>query len=347
VDQQQQSRWWKRVPWSGGIIVTLVVVLVLIRTGYAYHWTGFGQSRVNEALEPSKTLWDWLNLLIVPVVLALGGYLFTRSENLRTQKIADERRQDDIIQAYLDGMSELLTDKERPLHRAQMGDNLSTLARARTLTVLTRLAGDRKRSALQFLYESDLIAKGEAFVSESESIEVRQTVVDLRGADLNGAHLSKTNLKSANLGGANLTSANLSGSLLIEADLGSANLKSANLSEAFLSKAYLGAADLSRTDLRGATLNEAILWLTDLSEADLRETDLIGADLNSADLSRADLHGADLSRTNLLNAEGATEEELEAQAASLLGATMPNGQKYEDWLKSKGRGEAGENSGRS
>jgi hypothetical protein len=27
-----------------------------------------------------KTFWDWLNLLIVPVVLAIGGYLFTRSE---------------------------------------------------------------------------------------------------------------------------------------------------------------------------------------------------------------------------------------------------------------------------
>jgi hypothetical protein len=26
---------------------------------------------------------------------------------------------------------------------------------------------------------------------------------------------------------------------------------------------------------------------------------------------------------------------------------MPNGQKYEDWLKSKGSGEAGENSGPS
>ena len=29
------------------------------------------------------------------------------------------------------------------------------------------------------------------------------------------------------------------------------------------------------------------------------------------------------------------------------GATLPDGQKYEDWLKSKGRGEDGENSGSS
>ncbi len=57
-------------------------------------------------------------------------------------------------------------------------------------------------------------------------------------------------------------------------------------------------------------------------------------------MTHADLRGA-----NLSEALGITNEELEQQAASLEGATMPNGQKYEDWLKSKGRGEDGENSG--
>jgi hypothetical protein len=33
---------------------------------------------------------------------------------------------------------------------------------------------------------------------------------------------------------------------------------------------------------------------------------------------------------------GVTNEQLQQQAASLKGATMPDGQKYEDWLKSKG-----------
>jgi hypothetical protein len=35
-----------------------------------------------------------------------------------------------------------------------------------------------------------------------------------------------------------------------------------------------------------------------------------------------------------------TSEELEQQAGSLEGATMPNGQKYEDWIEERGgRGE--------
>jgi uncharacterized protein YjbI with pentapeptide repeats len=327
VDQQQQSRWWKRVLWPGIIILTLVVVLVLIRTGYAYHWTGFGQSRGNGASQPSKTLWDWLDLLIVPVVLALGGYLFTRSENLRTQKIADERRQDEMLQAYLEEMSELLTHEEQPLHKAQMGDNLSVLARARTLTMLSKLTGDRKRSALQFLYESNLITKGKAFVRESGLIEAQHTVVDLRGADLSQADLRGANLMGAQIGAANLRSANLSGSFLIEADLGSADLKRANLREALLGKAYLVAADLSQADLRGALLEEANLTLADLIGADLRGADLRRANLRKTNLIGTDLRGADLSQANLLSAEGITKEQIRARAASLEGTIMPDGSK--------------------
>jgi hypothetical protein len=50
------------------------------------------------------------------------------------------------------------------------------------------------------------------------------------------------------------------------------------------------------------------------------------------------LSGADMRGTNVY------ESQL-AQAKSLEGATMPNGQKYEDWLKSKDRAENGKNDG--
>ena len=42
----------------------------------------------------------------------------------------------------------------------------------------------------------------------------------------------------------------------------------------------------------------------------------------------------DLSYANLRNVKGVTNEELEYQTATIEDATMPNGQKYEDWLKS-------------
>jgi len=82
--------------------------------------------------------------------------------------------------------------------------------------------------------------------------------------------------------------------------------------------------------------------IVDLDGADLSGAYLGGASLSGAYLSRADLSGGNLREANLSGAAGCTEEQLD-QAGFLTGATMPNGQKDEDWLKSKDRAEDGEN----
>jgi len=299
---------------------------VLIRIGYAYQWTGFGQSEVNEKVRPSKTFWDWLKLLIVPLVLAIGGYLFSRSENHRAQDIANQQaetdrqiaaqgRQDDTLQAYLDQIGQMLLDKDMPLlilfpykEDDVVRSEVKSLARARTLTVLARLEGERtgertgarKGSVVQFLYESSLLSKDDR--------------ISLRGADLSEAILDRTDLSEANLSEANLRGANLRGTDLSWANLSDTNLRGANLSEAIL----------HRTDLRDADLSKAILLKANMNEADLR-----GANLCRAHLTGAFEPTRDGSQRLISN------EELEQRAKSLEGATMPNGQKYEDWLKDK------------
>jgi uncharacterized protein YjbI with pentapeptide repeats len=105
-------------------------------------------------------------------------------------------------------------------------------------------------------------------------------------------------------------------------------LEGANLKEAALGGAPLFDADLSGADLSGADLRKALLRGADLSGADLRK-----ADLRKADLRKALLRGAEV-----------TEKQL-AACKSRKEAIMPNGQKYEEWLKNKGSGE--ENSGPS
>jgi pentapeptide repeat protein len=233
VNQHQQLPWRptrKQVLWTLGIIVALVGAYIFLRFAYVREWKWTGL--VKNANYHKRTLWDWLDLLIVPVVLAIGGYLFTRSESRRTQdianqqrdldrEIADERRQDDTLQAYLDGMSQLLTDKDRPLHRSQRGDSLSTVAR--TLTVLPRLDGERKGRVVQFLYESGLIAKDHPILSLIEA--------DLREANLSGANLIGAYLKLANLSGAYLNGANPSG-----ADLSYASLEGAHVTDEQLAR---------------------------------------------------------------------------------------------------------------
>src|SRR5918993_2459264 len=117
-------------------------------------------------------------------------------------------------------------------------------------------------------------------------------------------------------------------------------LRGSTLSHAKLSGAHLTNADLSDASLIGADLCDANLF-----GADLRDANLISADLSRADLSEANLIGANLENANLSGAEGITNAELEQQAVSLVGADLPNGQKYEDWLKSELREEDGKNEG--
>jgi len=116
----------------------------------------------------------------------------------------------------------------------------------------------------------------------------------------------------------------LRGAFLSGADLSGASLHGADLRGADLSS-FLKGQFYSPTFLIGADLSDASLLLADLREANLREANLSGADLKEADLRYADLSGA----------TGVTNEQLAQQATTLRGATMPNGQKYEDWLKTK------------
>jgi uncharacterized protein YjbI with pentapeptide repeats len=106
--------------------------------------------------------------------------------------------------------------------------------------------------------------------------------------------------------------------------------------------AALEEADLPHTKRIIRFLYDARLIQGDTPPVSLSGADLTGIDLSDVELSKANLSGADLS-----GVKGITNKELQQQAVSLEGATMPNGQKYEEWLKSKGRGEDGENSGPS
>jgi len=231
-----------------GVSVTAIIVLLAIGST-TRSWTGFR----------GKTVWDFLQLLIVPLMLAAIGFWFTVQQDARQQQtenqraeaereLAVQRAQDEALQAYLDQMSGLLL--ERDLRASKKGSEVRTLARARTLTVLGRLDPSRKADVIQFLVEAGLVQRADG----------RDPIIGLSGADLSGAPLNKVDLRGANLSDANLSGANLRGAFLRDANLFTANLSSA---------------------------------------------------------------------------KGTTNEQLDAHAESLEGATMPNGQKYEDWLKSR------------
>jgi uncharacterized protein YjbI with pentapeptide repeats len=356
----------------GAATVVVAAVVVLILVGQQYRWTGFGESVQpkpdNQEIQPRKTLWDWLQLFIVPLALAAIGLWFSAQQDAHQQKIEEkraksdrhieeQRAQDAALQAYLDQMSQLMLEGD--LLDSKQDSEVRTLARARTLTVLTRLDSRRKGSVVQFLHEASLIKKEGPVVSLSavrlrgadlshlDLLEANLSGANLNWADLSGTDLSKTDLRNAHLSGANLNWADLSGVEMSGADLsdahlnyadltGGADLSGADLSDVHLSDAHLNDADigdgtilfnadLSGADLSGANLTGgAHLNVAILSGADLSGANLSGADLRETYLVETNLRDTDLSGANLRDARGVTDKQL-LQAKTLEGATMPDG----------------------
>lgn len=327
--------WWQyiRKHWVATIIIVFVGVIVLIVLGYMFKWdwtglnNGISQITITNTSkgnysatisQPSKSLWDWLQLLgvlAIPVVVGLGTIWFTQLQQQRDQRLASQRTQieqiaaekraqnerdialdnqrEAALQEYINRMSELLL--QQGLRDSSEEDKVvRRIAHVRTLTVLRNLDPARKASVLVLLKATGLINKENG------------GIVPLEGADF-----SRANLGIANLG-ENLAKQDLGWKWMREhgfsPDLKKALLRRVNLRNAQLLGINLNEADLSEAYLSGANLVGAYLAAADLHEARLRHTHLQGADLTNANLQGAIL----------------TTKQLDT-VKSLKGAIMPDG----------------------
>ena len=289
-----------------------------------------------------KTAWQWLELVLVPLFLAVlagvievGAQLREGAREEALQRREDDRedalqeRQDDqnrqeALIEYLGSMAELMTDKYLTVDDDQADELLNPLqqetrraaqlaARGLTRATVTKLNGVRNGQIVTFLAQPSLegIYRSDVLVGIAlENADLRLAFLgraNLNGANLNGANLNGANLNGANLNGANLNGANLNGTDLSAASLiGSSftdvNLRNAILSDVNLRNASLIGSDLFGIDLRNASLIGADLSAVSLIFADLREADLRGADLRGASLIGTNLIGVNLIGTNLTGA---------------------------------------------
>lgn len=300
-----------------------------------------------------KTVWDWMDLLFVPVAIAvvtlLGTIGFswyqthiqTKIENERAEvdhQLAKQRAQDEALQAYLNQMSTLLINHE--LGSSGENSEVRILARARTAAVIQRLAADGNRNVIRFLNEASLTGVGQSSISLLAGADLkgsRLEGIDLSDIDLSGANLRRSNLNRANLEHtdlheADLFLAKLNGAELEGAQLSGANMKGATLKRAAnsehanLTNANLSGADLTLANLEHATMEHSILHGAELYEAKLSDADMDSAELSDAALSNANLSGASLGGANLANAKlsganlaRADVDEVELDEADLVG----------------------------
>jgi uncharacterized protein YjbI with pentapeptide repeats len=212
----------------------------------------------NEQVQPSKTLWDWLQLLIVPAILIGVTFLWsasqTRSDSRREDRriaadrvAAEQVRRDTTLSDYFQRMSDLMLNKR--LLSSKPRDAVRSVARTVTLTTLRRLDGGRKGEVVRFLEEARLI--------DGSGSLVRLAGANLTFAFLTDADLTDANLTRAYLTRGDLTRGDLTRAKLTGADLRGANLRGANLTRAFLTDADLTSAFLTDAFLTGADLKGA------------------------------------------------------------------------------------------
>ncbi len=328
------------------LVGVLLLVEIALWGGYVWGWSWVGVADYTSPVQPvdteferQKTLWDWLELLVIPVVLAIGGFLFNRSERTKQQQIASKNRQETIVEQFIDRLTLLMLENglgqkaqeyepkiivnnttflvepmilDKQSSSLSLGDQeiVRTIANGRTRFVLDRLEPDYQAAVVQFLYESNLI-RGDATILNLSQVELNKlplynrdlSMIDLSGAILNFSNLSGAILVAINLKRASLQKANISGALLEEATLNNADLEQANLQGATLQGANLIGAILKETNLQRAILTNANLSRSTLTSANLHNAILTNADLTNANLTNANLRGAILTNARLHNAD--------------------------------------------
>jgi uncharacterized protein YjbI with pentapeptide repeats len=224
-----------------------------------------------------KSLWDWLQLLLVPIILIAGiGWLsfqfsqanlqLSRQQHDTDLQIANAQQQATILASYESSISDLMLHDG--LRTSQPNSTVQLVANVETATALRQLAATGKGSLLRFLYETALInndthvinlSQLDAHNTNLDNIDLRDTY--LFGLDMHGSDMQNVNLSYATLNYVNLTHANLAGADLHGSDMRDINLTGANLSGANLKDVTeLTSAQLATAkSLIGATMPNGTL----------------------------------------------------------------------------------------
>jgi uncharacterized protein YjbI with pentapeptide repeats len=317
------KRWWRGVrnflKHRWGTILIAVGVLAVVGGAIAlidhmlylrnvegrlwFTWVGFDSYEtviiqetndgdiVTRQQHPGKTLWNWMELLIVPFSLSLTVIAFNYFLKKSDQKRIEDQKNEQALQEYLKEMSKLLL--EHNLYEANRSDDVRFVAMALTNNVLTRLDGKRKGEIIQFLYVAGLIKC---------NIDSNWRVIDDDKYPRPLVALDKVDLSEIILPRGIWSGAKMPGLYMVEADF-----SSASLADTFLVKSNFSSSWFSGADLNGANFSGS-----DISSSIFLKCNLEGVDFTKANLNRTIIFPKDLRKVK-----------------SLEGCIMPRGEVYD------------------
>lgn len=251
------------------IIILIVLSLIILALIYwailpekSPEWTGFGTYENIQGKIRYKTLWDWLELIIIPISIGLFVWVFKEFEKEENKRAELEKSRDATLDSFMKIMSELLIQNDLACNPDQ---KKIAIVRTRINMCLAQLDGYRKGLILQFLYESNLIdiePKLKLLGANFNNVVLNNIVLvnaEIRGAYFDNSYINSANLQGVVLNSCSFKNSDFTGSQMINADLGYTNLTNAKLKN----------MDLTKIDFEGANLTSA-----DLSESIIKQDQL-------------------------------------------------------------------------
>ncbi|NCR36424.1 MAG: pentapeptide repeat-containing protein [Microcystis aeruginosa S11-01] len=223
---------WIKWVLSGAFSILLVIIISNWISNFK--WSGFQK----------KSFWDWLQLLIVPLMLAFAAFYLSYASETRDKQIAEERKQQELLKDYFSKMQTLILAEKtlpksnnKPTGSPSLDQDKSLLsqasqdiARALTLAVLDELDGPRKGKVITYLAESNLInkPKPEIKLDRANLQDIVLQDVDMGGVKINKADMTKANLTDVSLINADLTLSIFSSATLQKVNFSGATLDKSN-----------------------------------------------------------------------------------------------------------------------
>lgn len=272
----------------------LLLAIISIFTFYNYPITGFS----------NKKIWDWLELLIIPLAIALIGIYFTRTEReterefnhskLHTEiNIAKDKSDELKFMDFQDKISNLVID-----HKINDLDSLipvvSTIARARIFTLSHTIDARFKGNLILFIYELGLILKDNPVVN------------------LDDVHLANTHLFWKNL-----DEIDLSRALMVESDITSTSFDNAKFKVTIAADSDFRFCSFVDADLSHALLTNCNFVEANFTNAVFNNSLLYDSKFDDAILDKADLSKAHISEAQLANAKSMIDTKLPEKFAEV------------------------------
>lgn len=307
------------------LFLLLILLAFFIWWGYDQTWTGFNYAPETPGYRPTKLLWDWLELLIVPIVLTLLGLLFNYTQKrteieiaskkeIHEREIEDDKNQEATLRQYLEQMNDLVFNKG--LTSPTPTANVLGIARIITLTTLRRINSERAGVILRYLYEAKLL--------DADDLKVDISGIRLRKIKL-WKQIDKINFQGVEFHESDFTGCELSNCNLNNSKFYRCNFRNANLINSSVEKTEFTMSDLTRANLSGVNgrhtdFSYSILIETKFNNAILQESEFFQTELFRTRFCDADLTSAIFANTILdhVNFIGATMDPINPHMVNII-----------------------------